>query len=101
MDPHFLQFCEQHGIEPNDERYVFWLAGRHTEQSPVGYAYLLDGHCISVIDAPKDGTVPLYTRPVSSHRAPLDERIIRHAWSNYDGDIVGFARWLEKHLRGI
>lgn len=105
MDPAFLKFCDEHNIQPNDERYVFWLAGRNHEEPPVAWGLFdADGSLLGLIDALPPGIrprpVPLYRKPIGPAKPPLTPALIHYVWRNYAPDIEGFTRWLEQHLRG-
>ena len=100
----FYRFCEEIGCEPTDERRVFWVAALQTtrQQQPVVYAAIgKSGEVLGLFDAvPAEfikEIVPLYQCPVSDiTKPPIQEQLIHLAWRNYEGDYVGFARWIEK-----
>lgn len=105
MEQAFLDFCSKYGLEPNEERYFFWLGGRHHDEPPVCFGYIgTGGEVIGMFDSIPIGMrpvpVPLYTRPVASARPPIPEDVLTYVWRNYAGDVVGFARWVEQYVNG-
>lgn len=110
MDEAFLRFCQQHGIEPNDERRVFWLGALQStrEQLPVAWGcFGADGTLLSILDAipvhMRPRPVPLYKSPVANvPKAPLTREVIDFIWREYyaaDGDIEGMVRFVERHCK--
>lgn len=103
MDSSFLDFCAQYGVEPNDERYFFWLGGRHFDEPPVAYGYVgVSGEVVGMFDSIPVGMrpapIPLYARPIASERPPIPTAVAEYVWKNYAGDIVGFTRWVEQYV---
>lgn len=104
VDKAFLEFCGHIGVEPNDERYLFWIAGRHVDEPPAAWGMFgADGCLIGMVDAlpprMRPTPVPLYRQPTTAIRPPITPQTIDYVWANYDGDIVGYTRWLEDYIR--
>lgn len=99
----FFKFCEHIGVEPTDERRLFWVAALQSTklQQPATYAALgHDGEVLGLFDAiPPElsrGIKPLYLNPMAAvDKPPIPDVLLDLAWRNYQGDYVGFARWVE------
>ncbi len=105
MDPNFISFCRQHGLEPTDERHFFWLGGRHHEEPPIAYGcFGSNGQLIALLDAIPPGMrpkpIPLYRRPPGEQRPILPASVVEYVWANYNPDIVGFSNWLQRYAAG-
>ena len=105
MEQAFLDFCEKYGIEPNDERYFFWLGGRHYDEPPLCFGFVgVGGEVVGLLDSIPPGIkpvpIPLYRRPVATERPPIPESVLRYVWNQYEGDFIGFTRWVEGYVKG-
>lgn len=105
----FHQFCEKHGIEPNDERFVMFLGGLRStlDQQPVAYGYFAkDGSLLQMTEFLDPGRVskpiPLYARPITDAPMPeIHQSVLEQVWRSCyaPDDVIGFAKWVEKIAR--
>ena len=109
----FDEFCKQKGLEPTDRDYFFWLSALQSthDQQPVAFAYFgSDGSLLHMLDFLEPGRkpkpTPLYAKPLASGVTKPDISIdtLRHVWEKYyapDGDLIGFALWIQKASKAL
>lgn len=103
----FQQFCEQHGIEPTEDRFACWVGALHhmwTTATPVAYAPIVAGVPVGILDAIRPGmhnTVPLYAAPIPNvPKPPLNRAAAEMVLRNYEGDAEGLALWFWRYYGG-